>query len=473
VGLSLFGLYLIVYSLFFLFLEYIQLYFMIQFLSPIYLFFIFITIYPIVNIKQKIKEWVRQYTFGQSTKLNKSLEEITELISNPISLRRTMRVVIKKITEALEIETLIIMVSSEKFPSLEFKQINLLKIIPNSEVWNYLKNEKDVTITSSLQFGSGLRLSVYKFLTNLKIQLAFPMYGFDEDNTIDAFFLVGEKRRATSFSLAEIRFIQECARLTDLIIHNYQLLLDDIQKKKMERNLKAASIIEETISAYKTFNEPIAGTEVNFFTIPAVEISGDYLDLIKLNEKEVAIFLGDVSGHGLGSGYLVNAMKAMIRNQIQIGLSLAEILENINHFLIERYGGSEFMTLIAGKYDSSLGSFEFINAGHMAPMILKENGKLEFAKGSNRILGVLKSKYNLHTVILEKGDRLILYSDGITETFSVSDEIYGDTRFRDFIIKTNGLNGKEVISKLKLELDNFRSSKSPLDDTSLIYLKRL
>ena len=203
------------------------------------------------------------WTFGRNKKLNQTLEEMALLISSPISVRATVRQLVKKVNEALDIQKIVILVASDRFPTSDFRNIDMVKLHNKSEIWNYFANERDVTITSSLMFGSGIRDTVYNFLRNLNIQLAFPMYGFDGSKAITALFLVGERNTPRNFTLGELRFIKECTRLTDLLLYNYQLLIADVEKKKMEKSLKEATILEDTIHPSSNGTLNIRSSEIN------------------------------------------------------------------------------------------------------------------------------------------------------------------------------------------------------------------
>ncbi|MBK8397407.1 MAG: SpoIIE family protein phosphatase [Leptospiraceae bacterium] len=435
--------------------------------------FLSFCIYSVIPIKQKLKEIMDHWTFGKNKKLTKTLEEMANLISSPISVRATVRQLVNKVNETLDTQKIVILVASDRFPGSDIKNIDMVKLSNNSEIWNYFKNEKGVTITSSLMFGAGIRDTVYNFLRDLNIQLAFPMYGVDGNKSINAFFLVGERNTPRNFTLGELRFIKECTRLTDQLLYNYQLLVADVEKKKMEKSLRDAAILEATIHPSSKGTLNIRSTEVTYLSLAAMSISGDYVDFIKINDRKMMVFLGDVSGHGLGSGYLVSAIKALIHDQVEIGIDIVRLFRNVNNFLIERYAGNEFMTLIGGLYDSDTGVFEFINAGHLSPIIVRANGEIESIKGAHRILGVIPSPFTTDQIKLNPKDKLILYSDGITETFSPSEEIFGEKKLKNFLMENQNIPAEKLLIKLQVVLDEFRMAGDLGDDMSLIYLKRL
>lgn len=434
--------------------------------------FLVISTYFLVSIKNKIKQLTEYWYFKRNTKLTQALEQITDFVKFQKPMRITTAELVKLAVSTLDIQKIVLLLPSDR-PNENIGNENLLRIHNKSEIWAYFAKEKDITVTTSLMYGSGLRNSVYSFLRNLNIQLAFPMFGRNGKRNVTGLLLIGEKNIPGNFTLGELTFIKECAKIVDLLLSNYQLLEADIEKKKMERNLKEAMILEETIHPPMTSKIKNRQTDIQFFSIPAVSISGDYIDFIPVDEKQIFILLGDVSGHGLGSGYLVSAIKAIVHDQIDSGVDLAKLFKNINNFLIERYSGSEFMTLIGGFYDFASGNFEFINAGHLSPIIIRANGEIESIKSGHRILGVKPGPFTTDLIKLKEKDKLILYSDGVTETFSPSDELFGEERLRKFLAENKDMPSENLLKFLKIELDNFRKGGDLSDDTSLIYLKRI
>lgn len=432
--------------------------------------FLIFTLSTLTGIKFRIASILDYWTFGRNHKLNQALEEMAGSIASPISMRATMSSLTKKVREALSISHLTILIPDNEYPSFDLKSINMLKIPGNSEIWKYFASSKEAIITSYFAYGIGIRESVFKFLKNLEIQLAFPMFGTPDRRKVSAVFLVGEKINKSNFSLGELRFIKECTRLSDLLLQNYQLLINEVEKKKLVRDLSTIQILDRTINPSQMERQDFL--ELGYLSIPAVGISGDYIDFINISKNEVMIFLGDVSGHGLGSGYLVSAVKALTRNLVFSGMDLRRIFHHINEFLLERYQGSEFMSLIGGIYEDDSRNFEFINAGHLPLLIQNTHGTIIKEDFTHRLLGVLPCEYELRNIQLNSDDRLVLYSDGVTETFGPSDILYGEQRLRDFL--TNNLETpiKELPILLEQELQDFRRGNDMTDDISFIVLSK-
>lgn len=432
--------------------------------------FLTFTLSTLTALKFKIASILDYWTFGRNLKLNQALEEMASSIASPISMKATMSSLTKKIREALSISHITILIPDTEYPSLDLKSINMLKIPGNSEIWKYFAASREAIITSYFAYGVGIRESIFKFLHNLEIQLAFPMFGTPDKRKVSAVFLVGEKINKTNFSLGELRFIKECTRLADLLLQNYQLLISEVEKKRLVRDLNTIQILDRTINPSHV--EKQQNLNLGYLSIPAVGISGDYIDFIHVNDQQLMIFLGDVSGHGLGSGYLVSAIKALARNLVNSGMDLTKIFWHLNEFLLERYQGNEFMSLIGGIYDDESRTFEFINAGHLPILIQNSHGGIFKEDYTHRLLGVLPCQYELRSIKLNSDDKLILYSDGVTETFGPSDIIYGEERLKDFLVKHLEVAINELPVYLEQELQDFRRGNDMTDDISFIVLSK-
>lgn len=464
------GGFLILYNIFRKVMLYtnVDLYIKNDFLFNILFLILFLSIANL--LKHKIAKIIDYWSFGRNSKLTKTLEELVNIIASNISLKATIKSLVKRIQEVLEVSSIILLVPGDKFPKYGLKQVNVIKVPYNSEIWEYFSKQKEITITSYLTYGTGSRGDVFEFLNKLNIQLAYPMLGVDGGKNISAVFLVGNKKNHKSFTLGEIRFIKECTRLADLLLHNYSLLLSEVEKKRLIKDLNTIQIFEKTINP--TSVSKIKNVDLSFLSVPAVGISGDYMDYILLDNNKLMIFLGDVSGHGIGSGYLVSAIKSLTRDQVYNGVDIIRIFKNINTFLLERYSGSEFLTLIGGIYDTRTGIFEFVNAGHLAPLLWKENNEIENYSANHRVLGVLPTTFGMSSIQLESRDKLVLYSDGITETFGPADEIYGERRFKRFLQSHKYTAIKDIPQLLEADLANFRKGNEMTDDLSFVCLLR-
>jgi protein phosphatase len=435
-----------------------------------YLFLLIIITFS-TNLRNLLINGLEYISAKKNRKLNHSLEEMIRLISSPVSMKVSIDKLVRIAMNALEVQKVVILITDERIKSTQKATPFIMKISRQSGIWKYLANETEITITSHLAYGAGYREQVFNFLDNMKIHLAYPIFGIeglDEPSTV---FLFGEKRNKRNFSIAELKFMKEFAKLGDMMLQNYLLLISEIEKKRLEKDIELASLQQRTMNTLLDSTR-IDGIELGHMSIPAMGVSGDYLDYIPF-PKSVKIFLGDVSGHGVGSGYLVSAIKALVREQIRLEIGLNKLFEHLNNFLLQRHAGNQFMSLVGGEYYFEDSRFEFVNAGHLYPILLRREGSVEYLKTPDRVIGVLPTVFQKDSVTLETGDRLVIFSDGITETFSPAEEIFGIARLEKCIRECRHLNSFELITKIKSELDDYRKGASLTDDISIICLTKL
>ncbi|MCB1176991.1 MAG: SpoIIE family protein phosphatase, partial [Leptospiraceae bacterium] len=436
-----------------------------------YLFILFIIVFH-YSLKNIISVKIKESTYKKNSKLRVTLEEMIQLISGPHSVRRSMNNIIKKVKDVLEVEKLLVLIPDEKYRVVKLDKVSYMMKMPvNSSVWEYFEKEKDATITSYLTYGSGIREQVYKFLTDSNIQLAYPIFGSENEKRPTSIFLLGKKKNQKNFSRGELSFIKECTRLGDMVLQNFLLLVSEIEKKRIDRDFEIAGLQDKTIHTLLD-SITINNLEISHLSIPLMTVSGDYVDF-KREEKSVTIFLGDVSGHGVGSGYLVSAIKALVNELLEHKVQLVKLFEILNEFLMKRHTGNQFMSLVGGEFNQETSEFEFVNAGHLYPILYRKTGEIEILKTPDRVLGVMPTVFQKSKVLLKKGDRLVIFSDGVTETFGPSEKIFGVDNLKKCIIEGKDLDSSELINKINSALEDHRKGTELTDDISIICLTKL
>lgn len=151
-------------------------------------------------------------------------------------------------------------------------------------------------------------------------------------------------------------------------------------------------------------------------TRPANTVGGDFYDILPLPDGRLIVTVGDVSGKGSPAALLMALLLAMMRTLVDEGLESAKLLTRLNTQIVRHAPRSRFITLFYGLYDPRTGALEYVNAGHLPPLIHRRDGAFDKLTAGNIALGMFEgSTYESHHAQLNAGDALILYSDGITE----------------------------------------------------------
>lgn len=206
----------------------------------------------------------------------------------------------------------------------------------------------------------------------------------------------------------------------------------------------------------------------------ARHVGGDFFDFFLVDEDALIIVLADVSGKGVPAAIVMAVARTIIRNLGSSGASPAEILAETNRLLLENDNTSSFITLFIAYYEPSNGKLIYSNAGHQPPYRLSEKGELtRFEEAGGTIVGMLDDvEYKNSETRVEKGEYLIMYTDGVSEARSPSGNFYGESYFENLLISNAGASADEICELALNELNGFQAGKLS-DDITLLVFRRL
>ena len=204
--------------------------------------------------------------------------------------------------------------------------------------------------------------------------------------------------------------------------------------------------------------------------IAAKEVGGDFYDFYTLDSNTVLFLAADVSGKGIPAAMFMMTAKTIIRDLAERGLSVDEIFTLANEKLCESNESGMFVTAWMGKIDLSTGVLRFANAGHNPPIIVHDDGKCEYLKSRTGFVlaGMEGMKYRENEITLDKGDRIFIYTDGVTEATDENEALYGEDRLMSYIDKNKSLKAEELLSGLKEDIDLFAGDAPQFDDITML-----
>src|SRR5271167_1258269 len=233
-----------------------------------------------------------------------------------------------------------------------------------------------------------------------------------------------------------------------------------------DEELQRAREIQESLLPKEIPQLP--GFEVAIAWQPARAVGGDYCDVLKLGENRLAICIADVSGKGVPAALLMANVQASLRASVRDLDSPARVCSIINGMLCESIAADRFVTFFCGVLDAALGTFRYCNAGHPYP-ILVSFGAVRTLDQGGAVLGVFPAwKYEESSVNLSPGDRLLLFTDGITEAEGPAGEEFGMEKVAAFA-KTHTANSAAKMNKqLLAEVTEFCGAQFQDDATLLV-----
>ena len=202
---------------------------------------------------------------------------------------------------------------------------------------------------------------------------------------------------------------------------------------------------------------------------PAKEVGGDFYDFFMIDDEHFAIVVGDVSGKGVPAALFMVIAKTLIKNVTMQGKSPAQIFEIVNNQLCEGNDAGLFVTCWLGILTLKTGELVFANAGHACPVI-KHGNSAEFlsTKPNLMLAGMEGMTYQNHTITISRGDRLFVYTDGITEATNENKELYGEERLLNALKSVKSLSAKEILKEVRKDIDTFVGSAPQFDDITML-----
>ena len=213
--------------------------------------------------------------------------------------------------------------------------------------------------------------------------------------------------------------------------------------------------------------------EIYATMLPAKEVGGDFYDFFLIDDNNLAVVIGDVSGKGVPAALFMVITKTLINNNACSGKCPREVLETVNDILCENNEACMFVTAFIGYYNLLSGRFTYVNAGHNPPIIKKSAGTSQFLTTKPRlILGWKKgNQYQEEEIYLSQGDAIYLYTDGVSEAMNVKMELFGEARLLKTVQDYEECSPTELLPAIKKEIDNFTQDAEQTDDITMLAFK--
>lgn len=233
-----------------------------------------------------------------------------------------------------------------------------------------------------------------------------------------------------------------------------------------EQELKRAREIQQSLLPREI--PQIAGFEVAGAWQPANTVGGDYYDVLRLGDHRLGICIADVVGKGVSAALLMANVQAALRAFASDSESPAQVCGKVNRLLCDNIATGKFVTFFFGVLDGETSTFRYCNAGHPYPLLLSE-GSIRVLEQGGAVLGVFPDwRYEESIVELRAGDRLLLFTDGITEASNPSGQEFEEAGIAAFA-KTNGtLTAKELNTRLLQQVSAFCNAQFQDDATLLV-----
>ncbi len=206
---------------------------------------------------------------------------------------------------------------------------------------------------------------------------------------------------------------------------------------------------------------------------PARTVGGDLYDVVDLDDGRLAVIVGDVTGKGLPAALLMTSIVGSLRALLAGGLRGCELMAALNRHVCKNNSAGRFVTLFYGELDPSTGNLTYVNAGHNPPFLRRANGDVDQLLPTAMLLGFAKdATIEAGQARVEPSDRLLLFTDGLSEAMNRKDEEYGEARVKESLARAQGLTPLATVDRLIADVQGFCGEAPPHDDMTLLLVAR-
>ncbi len=268
-----------------------------------------------------------------------------------------------------------------------------------------------------------------------------------------------------TFSQHKIDLLKAIGAQAGAAIENARLLADSLQAEALEKQVRMAADVQQRMVPQTP--PVIPHMDLASVYVPCYELGGDFFDFIPLPDDNVGLVVADVSGKGVPASLIMASVRAFLRATVDNVYYLYEIMRRINLMLHRDTKTSEFVTLFYGVINARTLRLTYCNAGHPPALILRK-GKIIELPGENMILGVNPDEEWKQSVFqLEKGDLLLMYTDGLADAMNFHQETFGRQRILD-AFKQGGATAEAVAQNILWEMRRFVGLTKRTDDVTMI-----
>lgn len=257
-----------------------------------------------------------------------------------------------------------------------------------------------------------------------------------------------------------------------LTYESAKLFSSFIEKQKQDNEMRIAAGVQRALLP-DTMPE-LDGYEFFASYEAAQAVGGDYYDIFPIKSGKVCLAFGDVAGKGVPASLVMSRMSSVVRSTFNHLDDAADAVIEINNHMCDKSVEGRFVTFVATLLDPSTHAVQFVNAGHMSPMIRRADGTVEELEddAAGVPIGVMEDfPYQQVSRTVEAGDTVVIYTDGVSEAMDPESELYGLERLRDFISRTPG-TASELGTAIREDVRRHAQGRPQNDDITLMVFGR-
>ena len=432
------------------------------------------------SFSRRLQRWLDRKFFREAYNSEVVLSELAEQVRQLTDRSALFDIVLRRISEVLHVSQIAILLRGSTVFHLQQAlgmDFGGPVALPeeSATIQNLLRTNQPATVYRDRpeEWFMGAGAEEKALLREIHAELLLPMSGRAH---LIGLIALGPKKSEEAYTPTDLRTLQSVVAQTGLTLEVAELvrtLADQAaQRERMNREIEIAREVQQRLFPQRI--PQIAGVGLAGMCRPASEVGGDYYDLIEMEDGHLGFAIGDVSGKGISAALIMASLRASLRGLVLDDPGdLAQMMQKVNRLVYEASSSSRYATFFFSILDPQTREFRYVNAGHNPPVLVKQgSGELRRLEACGPVVGLLPfAVYETVSLILEPGDLLIAYTDGISEAMTVEDEEWGETRMLEAVPRRPSASAAEVLEQVFRAADEFTAGAEQHDDMTLLIMK--
>ncbi len=432
------------------------------------------------SLSQRLQRWLDRKFFREAYSSELVLSELSHQVRQLTDSHAIVETVLTRISEILHVSQIAMLLRAGS----EFHLQQALGMDPGRQfafaetsgtVQNLLHSNQPATVYRDRpqQWFTDADEEEKAQLCEINAELLLPLPGRAR---LIGLMTLGPKRSQEAYTPTDLRLLQSVAAQTGLALEIAELVRtlanESTQRERMNREVEIAREVQQRLFPQRI--PRIEGVSLAGMCRPASEVGGDYYDLIELEGGNLGFAIGDVSGKGISAALIMASLRASLRGLLLDDPgNLAKMMQKVNRLVYEASTSSRYATFFFAAFDPETCILRYVNAGHNPPFVVKDgSGELRRLEACGPVVGLLPFvDYEEQSLILDPGDLLIAYTDGISEAMTAEDEEWGEDRMLGAVPRGATALAGEVIATVFSVVDEFTAGAEQHDDMTLLIMK--
>ncbi|MGH7493161.1 MAG: SpoIIE family protein phosphatase [bacterium] len=249
-----------------------------------------------------------------------------------------------------------------------------------------------------------------------------------------------------------------------------RLYVEAVEKRRMENELAIARQIQADLLPKVLPDDECL--QIAAYSQPSCAVGGDFYDYLPIDDQRFGLVIADACGKGMPAALLISQIQVILKTEVRHRRAMMETITQLNQHVKRHASPRNFVTLLYGIFDRASRQFEYVNAGHNHPLLLRREGIAEELHTTGPALGLMPGgRFQTARVTLQPGDALVFYTDGITEMMNNAAEQYGEQRLLQVSRQLLASDARTLLAALRDNVKAFYPVSFLPDDRTLMILK--